>query len=407
MQHDEWQMVKWMLGGMAAILAITVGLFTLWSRGQTLEDRLATRNWFAKNWRRLDSTAWHYMPERVISWLVRAHRRSLSRVHRINIEPWGNAWQMIAFLGGLLFILAFAWSLWGWWAAGLTVVGLILAQALCILPVAAVVMMGAATVCSIWILAHIDLWPAVAIAWLFQPVLMITAGWLLVGFYMPLFLFLKLCGKEAPFFGEDVQFVGMAMGLSIPVTLTALQVGALAVPNDHVPQTVQVMSSNIVFDGVTLAATLALLSWAMAGKQWWRIPVAIAIDLVLAGSFACASLWFGLMGTQNSIPIEHTIDILFARSAGGNTIDIGPYFWTMHTVFLPTLLYLLLIGLLCLAKVLLVSVGWFLGRARVVENPLALTAALFGLLCTILLAGRYLCTVFEEATAPEQQRTGK
>jgi len=66
-----------------------------------------------------------------------------------------------------------------------------------------------------------------------------------------------------------------------------------------------------------------------------------------------------------------------ALSPDGGHFEIGPYFWAMHTTFIPTLLYLILITLCWVGKLLVLPVASILSRGAVVEKPHHLTAGVF------------------------------
>ncbi|MCP4897634.1 MAG: hypothetical protein GY906_11735 [bacterium] len=197
----------------------------------------------------------------------------------------------------------------------------------------------------------------------------------------------------------------LAIVVSFPATLVSLLVGGFLHPSAHVPKTFQMLVSNAVFDAITLSVTFVLLAWAMRRASLVRLPLAIVADVMLSAVFACCSLYFGLLGTQNSLGIAQVASVLLARSPDGTGLELGPYFWAMHTTFLPTVAYLSLILLAWLGKATLTPVAWLLGKGQESKNPLKLTMALCTLVSAIFWATAYGLGAVEEAVeehAPKQ-----
>ncbi|MFC1616779.1 hypothetical protein ACFL2K_01005 [Candidatus Margulisiibacteriota bacterium] len=170
--------------------------------------------------------------------------------------------------------------------------------------------------------------------------------------------------------------------ISFTITMLAFLFGNLAYPLAYIPKTLQMLTSNVVFDSITILFTFLILNWALRKKGLFRIPFAIIIDCIVAALLACFSLYFGLVLTKYQLSFDQVLFILIGKDLSGKTIQFGPYFWTMHTTFLPTLVYLFIIIVAWLAKIMLMPVKWFFGKGQEQENPLALTAAL----CTLLIA---------------------
>lgn len=173
---------------------------------------------------------------------------------------------------------------------------------------------------------------------------------------------------------------------SFAVTLGSLGVGHMMSPMAWVPQTVQMLFSNVLCDGLTLVVTFWLLRWAVAKKAMFRIPTAIVVDVVIAGVLAGLSLFCGLTYTEHYLSIGEVGNILVGRAAEGGRFEFGPYFWVMHTTFIPTIMYLGLILVCWLGKAMLTVAEKFTGRALEHEKPLALTAALFGIFFAVFTA---------------------
>jgi hypothetical protein len=96
-----------------------------------------------------------------------------------------------------------------------------------------------------------------------------------------------------------------------------------------------------------------------------------------------------------------------ARSPDGTITDLGPYFWTMHTTFLPTLVYLSIILLGWLGKVLLTPIKWFFGLGQENKNPLKLTAALFTIVSVIFFFLSFAANAAQEHAEKNTKQTAQ
>ena len=121
------------------------------------------------------------------------------------------------------------------------------------------------------------------------------------------------------------------------------------------------------------------------------MPIAITLDLLVAAAFAIFSLYFGLLGTGLSLPVVGSFNVLVARDPTGSGPALGPYFWVMHTTFLPTAAYLLVILLYYLGKLVVLPVSSVLARGAIKQEPhrltsltLAFAAALFGAVAAVI-----------------------
>ena len=143
---------------------------------------------------------------------------------------------------------------------------------------------------------------------------------------------------------------GYILGYSFSLTSLAIFCGSVIYPNSIVPQNIQILLFNFLFDALTLLITFSLLKWAIKKKTFLRIPLIIIIDIAIAALLACLSLYFGLLETEQQLTFQQTIFILFARNPENTAYELGAYFWAMHTTFLPTLIYLSIIAFALIGK---------------------------------------------------------
>lgn len=185
---------------------------------------------------------------------------------------------------------------------------------------------------------------------------------------------------------EDIFFLGLTVVLSFTVTMSALIIGYYMSPNSHIPQTMQMMFSNVICDGLTMLCTIIILSNVVSPKVSLPIPIAVLLDIFMAVLLACASLYLGLLGSEHGITIRQTINVLKALSPDGANREMGPYFWAMYTSFLPTLVYLSFISLCWVARLLVLPIANLFFKGSAVEKPHHLTAGLFLLIAAVFAA---------------------
>lgn len=150
--------------------------------------------------------------------------------------------------------------------------------------------------------------------------------------------------------------------LSVFLTYSALAIGHWLEPNEYVPQTPRMILSNGVFDGLTLMLTIIILNWAIAVDGWLKIftiTAAIAVDISIAAGLAIGSLYLGLIGGEHSLTLQECMNVLVGLHYTGEGRDFGPFFWVMHTAFLPTLLYIVAMLIVIIAKLSWLFAGLF------------------------------------------------
>src|SRR5262249_12125301 len=106
---------------------------------------------------------------------------------------------------------------------------------------------------------------------------------------------------------------------------------------------------------------------------------AVTLNLMLGLLLACASLYFGI----KQLTMTGVGRVLVAHSIDGQRWEIGPYFWTMHTVFLPLLFYLSIVMLCWVGKGVVLYREWFYGTAKEV-NGLNMTSRFLSLIALIV-----------------------
>jgi len=186
---------------------------------------------------------------------------------------------------------------------------------------------------------------------------------------------------------QIISRLGLTAGLtaSFVITAAAIAIGIYSTPIDSFEMSTQLFLSNVLFDALTLLTTVILLGWALGKFSWVRLPIAIAVDVFLACVFAVCSIYFGLLGSTNEITIQQSVSQLVGQDALGNAIEFGPLFWTMHTAFIPTLVFWCLIVSVLVGKIVLVVLGRCL-RLDVKVAALTYWGGLFGAIGTVLVS---------------------
>lgn len=214
-----------------------------------------------------------------------------------------------------------------------------------------------------------------------------------LGLSSPICLILLICtsivlfiqfGALGDFVQEQLFRLGTSsfqtgwVAISLPVTVLAFWLGSLFSPVSPLPQNMQMLLVNVVCDALTLYFTFKILEAAVADKPKFTILTAVLIDIWVAIILACLSLWLGTFQWGNYMGFKEMIMALVGRNAAGTAWEFGPYFWAMHTTFIPTLIYLGAILVLYVARMVVKMRGCWLWRLRINIHPYALTAAVLG-----------------------------
>jgi hypothetical protein len=184
--------------------------------------------------------------------------------------------------------------------------------------------------------------------------------------------------------GGRFLLLSFVLSCSFCLTVLALYLGSLVEINAFLPQTPQMLFSNVVFDGFTVVFTVACLKYMLNASWPLKVPVIVSVDVFFAALFACFSLFFGLFYTGNDLSFSETIKVLCAESVDSDGYFFGPLFFVMHTTFIPTFFYMLLILFLWLVKGALVPVNFFFNKGIKSGDPLLFVSLIFGVLGTFI-----------------------
>jgi len=183
------------------------------------------------------------------------------------------------------------------------------------------------------------------------------------------------------FYRKDWVFkILLMVNVSLFVTSTAIMLGGdkvmMLTSKNHT--IILWFSSNIFFDILSIVLSAFILRILYINDKYY-IPL-IILDIFLAGIFAVFSLYLGLCYTEFKLSIEESFNILFGYSKDGNSLYFGSSFWAMHTAFLPTLIYLIILFLCVIGKAVVIPLTEMFRRASAVEKPHYYTATFFALI---------------------------
>ncbi|HEV7643750.1 MAG TPA: hypothetical protein VGO50_07350 [Pyrinomonadaceae bacterium] len=394
MNADTFFLIKVVCAIIGSLFGLTGALFTFLDTAEN-EKTEKTQAWFRGKWEAINKSRWLSLPENTTRWLL-SSKNSLLKLEK-QVPPrflnligltipfllfascfiyWG---MKIAFLAFIISAPIISFIILGRFPLIFVQMGL---AKLFVIPLLAVFIITGLLTTFLWlqIILHQNPNSAAIVMSLLAPVFWMAISLLLLG---PIHVYTfgeKRKKKELEDFLIYLS-IGVVGGLTI--TLWAMAIGHLVEPSAYVPQTLQMLISNVIFDGLTMAITFAILSKALSKDGLFRLPIGILLDIVVAGVFAICSLYFGLIFTDKALSLQETFHVLFARSADNTYWGLSPYFWVMHTTFIPTLLYLSLILFCWIAKALLIPVKWFFGLGQENKNPLKLTGLLLGVFAAI------------------------
>ena len=184
-------------------------------------------------------------------------------------------------------------------------------------------------------------------------------------------------------FDSILVSLSFSISLGFLLTVISLVVGIYLSPESAVPNSVQMLFSNAVFDGITVLVTVLILNTFLASSHEYLILVAVLIDLLIAGFLACLSLYFGVIGTSLQLSVSEVLCILWGLDTTCSALDLSPFFWAMHTAFLPTVIYMNVILFCYLGKTVILPIAKVLYKGSFIDKPHLLTASTFGFIAVV------------------------
>jgi hypothetical protein len=401
------------LNGSAVLVGLVAAFFGLWSAAQTKQQQTRSQLWFASMWQAINDSSWRAIPELVIESILASGRQAAMWPARLFSSSLFPALALLA----PMFLSISLWLNWKITPPILShpVVVYCLLLVGCYGAVLGIIRRDSLTSSILILLGFISLGAYTAYFWvelllrlpfavvgilgvLLIPVIIFVLAFafiacdfafnLVISMAKPLFVDTKPWDWHiSSEHGKQVAFgVAVSVALSASLTIEALLLGHLLDPTAWVPRTHQMLASNFVFDSMTIIITEVVLSRAVSERKRFSVPFAILLSASLAVAFAFSSLWCGLAFTKTALSVRELARVMVGLSVDGTRWEFGPYFFAMHSTFLPTAFCLVVVLLCWVAKSsLLPPITWFFGKTRHPDiNGLALTARFLGLLAASL-----------------------
>lgn len=170
--------------------------------------------------------------------------------------------------------------------------------------------------------------------------------------------------------------------ISFVLSSTSMMIGQLLVPIDEsmIPLTVPMLFFNAIADGLTVIITIHILTKIISYKRisLFKIILFIILDIILAAILSVIAIMAGsLFENRGPIDFINAIELLSAYSFEHKEfrIDSGPYFFLIHTTFIPTIIYLIgILTLYFIKGVIYTPFLFFMKTVSENEQPLNLLA---------------------------------
>lgn len=155
-------------------------------------------------------------------------------------------------------------------------------------------------------------------------------------------------------------------------------------PNDYQPKTFQALTVNTFCDFLTVYFISKIFERLNdINNKTFYLPLYVAICILVSALLCVISLYFSLFKTDYAITIKECLYVFIGYSEELGRINLGSLFWFMHSSFIPVTLYILIVLIAWVAKINLLPLRWFLGRAAINEQPLKLTGAFVGIFIAV------------------------
>ncbi len=399
--------------GIGAILGIAAAFFQFRESGQTSREKETTKDWYRKKWKIIRDSKTTELPEKLVKSAIRWKKllpKKLSRFYRT-----GQAQDNVLYIGyAVLLYVSVAMPL------GFVGIALFINWPFLLIPIILLWINLDRIITYIdkklghyllyllffgFIVFHIISIGVILFISLSVSIFKVSIGLLILSPFITLIFW----GLAFPFtvltsyLDYDLSIIKTTMGISeeVPsnqillgatitfsliITFLSLSLGHHIDESAKLPQTFQMLAANLVFDGLTVLTTFWIFGGAIRIKSFLAIPIALCIDVIISAIFACCSLWVGLFDIESkteAISFHETLNILVGLNQDGTIYTLGPYFWIMHTTFIPTFLFIFIVLICWLAKLIVLPIMGVLEKGYQIESPHHHTAMALALLAAI------------------------
>lgn len=201
----------------------------------------------------------------------------------------------------------------------------------------------------------------------------------------------KFSRKGKAYWEDQVLYLWGTITFSITASVLAIFIGFISSAGVNYVFTIQLIVSNFIFDYFTILVSLKIIKTILIQKSIFIAILLISLDIIIAGIFACLSLYFGLFMSIDQFSTSEIFRILVFDSSIINKVGYYKYYAAlMHTSFIPTLIYFLIIMSMFLGKIILKYSKFFLVPKNKLKRPYSLTRAFFLFVAALGILIRYL-----------------
>ncbi|MGE0098747.1 MAG: hypothetical protein AB7S86_10395 [Hydrogenophaga sp.] len=246
-------------------------------------------------------------------------------------------------------------------------------------------------------------WLGVLLAFAASPVALVIADTILTFGDSP-----NSIVNTSPSKARAIYIGALGLGLSVIATVSALAIGQLsepAVPNPRL--SLQAVAANLVFDTLTLIVFAWLLRSARGASGIVSVLIVFTGCFAAAAVFAFASVWAAFFGTESELSVREMAHVFLGLSPRGEGIELGGYFFLMHTTFLPVLVFLIALAMAVIARLWLnFSANVLRTAAATHVHPYKATAALLAVFVALFAGISGVASVAKEGVREQSKSRG-
>jgi hypothetical protein len=201
-------------------------------------------------------------------------------------------------------------------------------------------------------------------------------------YYISLFFFIPGAFRKitkSPRYMRFSVFIAVVIVISINITTIAMYIGHLFNEKSIIPRTFQIYFVNLCCDFLSVGLTFKIFNWAVKKDGLIKLPLAFIGVIFISVVLAIASIYLGLLFTENQLSI---FEIIFMYKMNSELFG-SSLFFLMNSVFIPILLIILILILAYLGKLFLFFIRKLL--ARYVKDIKAINLTLGYLLFIIVI----------------------
>lgn len=212
---------------------------------------------------------------------------------------------------------------------------------------------------------------------------------------------------EKPFNGKNNYLLfTVANSLSYSIIATGLSIFLGNIVSDNeVLITGQMFKANWICD---LLSGMFFSALFFTGQKKKNVLLLIAVSFIISAAFSYLSLFFSLLDTYDEPSPQEILNTMFMRTREGNHWEIGPYFFLMHTTFIPIFSFLSILIIATCVKLWIKVVALALGLISQDQvNTFKAFAALLGIFVTLFSALSTISGIFKDKAPTQSVRSMK